>query len=744
MAKDPGKGMRLRMMFVMLFMIIVCMGVLIYRLTVLQITGGQEYQQRAVAQQMRSITIEANRGTIYDRNGKELAASATVWNVVLVPAYLEDDEVEPLAAGLAEILDIEKQEIIDRCANKQRYYELIKTKVEEETAQAVLALAEQLETKGVTLEEDTKRYYPYGDLAAQVLGFTGSENKGAYGIEAYYEDVLAGTPGRKVSAQNAMGTDLDFQYKELYEAKEGNSLVLTIDETIQHYLEKHLETAVVEHNVKNGAAGIIMDANTGEVLAMATAPDFDPNEPLVLGDPNKQAQLDEMEKGSDEYNAFLRQAQYDQWRNKVISDPYEPGSVFKIVTAATALEDGVAGLNDTFECTGSTTVSGTRISCWKTAGHGVQTFTQAIENSCNPAFIAIGARIGGADFYESFERYGLNEPTGIDLPGEADNAGLVQSYANLTKEGGVELASSSFGQTFKVSALQLCTAVCASVNGGTLYQPYVVKQILDPDGNVLSTTEPVAKRQVVSEETSETMRYLTEMVVKEGSGRNAQIPGYRIGGKTGTSEKLDLLLQTGRNENILSFAGIAPADDPQIVCLLMLDEPTLENAYGSTIAAPVVGAILSEVLPYLGIDPEYTDEEMANMDITVGNYVGMVPHDAQSALTQKTLKTRIIGNGGTVIAQVPTGGTDIPRGGTVVLYTEEIDQSDTVVVPSVIGFGGVEANRTIVNAGLNIKVKGVSTELPGAVAVRQSPAAGESVAPGTIITVDFLDLTTDG
>ena len=396
------------------------------------------------------------------------------------------------------------------------------------------------------------------------------------------------------------------------------------------------------------------------------------------------------------------------------------------------------------ESTGSTTVSGTRISCWKAGGHGVQNFTQAIENSCNPAFIAIGARIGGEAFYNSFECFGLAEPTGIDLPGEADNAGLVQSRANLTKEGGVELASSSFGQTFKVSALQLCNAVCAAVNGGTLYQPYIVKQVLDPEGNVVSTTQPTVKRQVVSEETSETMRYLTEMVVKEGSGRNAKIPGYRIGGKTGTSEKIDLYYQTGRDENILSFVGIAPADDPKIVCLVMLDEPTLTNAFGSTIAAPVVGAILSETLPYLGIDPEYTDEELANMDITVGNYVGMGPHDAQAALTQLTLKARIVGDGGMVIAQVPSGGTDIPRGGTVVLYTDQISQEDTVVVPDVIGYSGSEANRTIVNAGLNIKIKGVSIELPGAVAVRQTPAAGEVVSPSTIVTVDFLDMTTDG
>jgi len=744
MAKDPGKNMKLRMMLVVVFLTVLCMGLLVYRLSVLQITGGQVYQQRAIAQQLRSVTINANRGTIYDRNGKELARSATVWNVVLVPAYITDQQVPAIADGLSEILGVDRQTIVDRCGDHKRYYELIKTKVEEATAQKVLALADKLDTKGITLEEDTKRYYPYGDLAAQVLGFTGSDSKGAYGIEAYYDSVLAGTPGRKVSAQNAMGTDLAFRYQELYEPKDGNSLVLTLDETMQHYLEKHLETAVVEHNVKNGAAGIIMDCTTGEVLAMATAPDFDPNSPLELGDPVKQQELDQLEKGSTAYNDFLRQAQFDQWRNKVISDPYEPGSVFKIVTASTALEDGVAKLDDTFTCSGSVEVSGTRFGCWRAAGHGTENFVQAIENSCNPAFIAIGARIGGKAFYDSFENFGLSEPTGIDLPGEADNSGLVQSLSNLTKEGGVELASSSFGQTFKVSVLQLCTAVCAAVNGGTLYQPYIVKQVLDPDGNVVSTTQPVAKRQVISSETSATMRYLTEMVVKEGSGRNARIPGYRIGGKTGTSEKIDLRIQTGRNEYILSFVGIAPADNPKIVCLIMLDEPTVANAYGSTIAAPIVGSVLSEVLPYLGIDPEYTSEELANMDVKVSNYVGQGPHEAQSALTQLTLKARIVGSGGTVLSQMPPAGTTIPKGGTVVLYTDEESKQQTVAVPDVKGQTGSVANRTIVNAGLNIKIEGASAKLPGAVAVRQSPAAGTSVPPGTVITVDFLDVTTDG
>ncbi len=744
MAKKPGNYMKLRMMIVVIFMTVCCFGLLIYNLSKLQITEGEEYKQRAAAQQLRSITINANRGTIYDRNGKELARSATVWNVILVPAYITDEQLPAIAEGLSEILQMDYETLIERGSDKTRYYEIVGTKVEEEVANQVLALAEELDTKGITLEEDTKRYYPYGSLASQILGFTGSENKGAYGIESYYESVLAGIPGRKVSAQNAMGTDMDFHYQEMYEAEDGNSIVLTIDEVIQHYLEKHLETAVIEHGVNNGAAGIVMDVNTGEILAMATAPDFDPNAPFVLGDPQKQATLDSMVQDSEQYSEYLLQAQYDQWRNKAISDPYEPGSVFKIITAATALEQGVVSLNDTFMCTGSTNVSGTEFGCWKKEGHGHQTFAEAMQNSCNPAFIEIGRRIGGEVFHEAIENFGLSSVTGIDLPGEADNAGLMQSIDNLTKPGQVELSSTSFGQTFKVSTLQLATAISAAVNGGTLYEPYIVDQVLDSQGNALSTTQPTAVRQVISEETSATIRYLTETVVSDGSGVNAQIPGYRIGGKTGTSEKIDLFYATGVSENILSFVGIAPADDPQIVCLVMLDEPTLTNAFGSTIAAPIVGAILSETLPYLGIDPEYTGEEMAKMDIAVGNYVGLGPHEAQTKLYQATLKARIVGNGGEVIHQTPSAGSSIPQGGTVVLYTDDASREDRVTVPDVLGFSGAQANQSIVNAGLNIKIQGVDIELPGAVAVRQNPAAGESVQPGTIVTVDFLDMDVDG
>ncbi len=744
MAKKPGNTMRIRMLFMVIMMTVVCFGVLIWRLFQIQVVDAELYQQRALAQQMRTTTIRANRGKIYDRNGKELARSGTVWTVYLSPADITGEELPKIADGLSEILGVDRQLIMDRGANKKSYYQIIKQRIEKEEADRVLAFISEHKIKGVNLEEDTKRYYPYGDFAAQLLGFTGSENQGAYGLEAYYDSVLSGTPGRVVSVKNAKGTDLNFRYQEMYEAQDGNSLVLTIDEVIQHYLEKHLETAVIEHGIKNRAVGIVMDVTNGEILAMATVPDFAPNQPLVLGDPTAQSGLDRLEPDSEEYKAFLGQAQFDQWRNKAISDPYEPGSVYKVITISTGLETKAVNLNSNFFCPGYHIVSGVRIGCWRYApGHGSQNLTEAMQNSCNPAFMMIGARIGGENTYEFFERFGLSSPTGIDLPGEADNKNLIQTREKLTKPGGVELASTSFGQSFKITPIQLITAISAAVNGGTLYQPYVVKQVLDPDGNVVSTTQPTAKRQVISKETSALVAQLMEAVVKNGSGRNANIPGYRIGGKTGTSQKLDVEQQTGVKENILSFIGVAPTDDPKIAVLVLLDTPA-QSSYGSVIAAPVVGAVMSEVLPYIGIEPKYTQEELEKMDIEVPTLVNKLPHDAQSALTQLGLKARIVGKGGTVLRQIPSGHQMIPRGGTVILYTDDESMETRVVVPDVVGMSGQRANQTIVNAGLNLRINGVDIELAGATAVRQSPEPGIEVEQGTIITVDFIDKNQEG
>ena len=550
---QSSRRMKIKMNIVLALLVLVGFGVLIGRLYQLQLVDGEMYQAKALKQQLRPTAISAQRGAIYDRNMKTLAASATVWTVTLSPAELKDaDQLSKIADFLAPLLGVEREKIIERGQKTASYYEIIKQKVDDTTADAILRFCDENKINCVNLVEDSRRYYPYGSLASTVLGFTTSENKGAYGIESNYEKILAGTPGMVVSAKNAKSGNMPYSYDREYEPVDGNSIVLTIDEVIQHSLERHLETAVIEHNVNNRAVGIAMDVNTGAILGMATKPDFDPNEPNILCDPKAIAEIaafdeqiaaasgEEAERLKSERLDALGKAQFAQWRNKAISDPYEPGSVFKIITASMALDTEVCRpTGEYYTCPGFHIVAGRRKACWKAAGHGTIDFTQAVKFSCNPAFMMIGAKVGPRNFYDYFERFGLREPTRIDLPGEAD--GIFYDYDTLAKETGEELASSSFGQTFKVTPIQICTAVAAAVNGGRLMQPYVVSQVLDPEGNIVSTTEPVVKRQVISEQTSETMRGILEKVVgdPDGSGKNAYVPGYRVGGKTGTSEKLD-------------------------------------------------------------------------------------------------------------------------------------------------------------------------------------------------------------
>lgn len=737
----PDSSARKRLLVVGLFIVLLGFGMVIRNLYDIQITKGDFYQQRAISQQLRTTPITANRGAIYDRNGNTLAVSATVWTVLFSPHDIDDEEAIILADGMSEILGVDRQFIIERAQNKKNYYQVIKRKVEKDVADQVIDFANQHKIAGVSLQEDSKRYYPYGSLASSVLGFVNEENQGAYGIESYYNSTLSGTPGKVVAAKNAWGTDMPFSYQEMYEAQDGNSLVLTIDETVQHMLDKHLETAVVEHKVRNRAAGIIMSVKTGEILAMTTKPDFDPNEAYEIADPVAKAAVEVYQKDSEEYQNALNAARFLQWNNKCISEPYEPGSVFKIMTLSTGLETGAVLPSNHFYCPGFYVVNGVRKGCWKTAGHGDQDLAAAVRNSCNPAFMMVGQRIGAASFYDYFSNFGLTETTGVDLPGEA--IGAYHSKKALTNPNDYEnsLTSASFGQTFKVTPLQLITAVSAAVNGGTLYEPHIVKQILDSDGNIVQTIEPTAKRQVISAETSAIVCQMLETVVTEGSGKNAYIPGYRIGGKTGTSEKIDLYNQTGEDRKVLSFVGIAPMDDPEIACLVLLDEPTLVNEYGSTIAAPVVGAVLADVLPYLGLEKVYTQEELENLDVLVENQVGKVAHDAQSALRQENLGAKIIGGGGTVLSQIPAAGETVPKGSTIMLYTDGSAPSDTVTVPDVIGKSGIVVNRMILNAGLNIKITGVGIENENAVAAKQSILAGTEVPRGTLITIDFADTT---
>lgn len=738
MAKIPTHRMKSRMIIVLVGMILLGFGTVLYNLFKLQIVQAQTLQDYALEQQLKSTQIGAERGTIYDRNGKALAQSATVWTVCIAPDLVKtDDSKLAIIDGLSKILEADKEFIKSKVEQKGYLYVRVKKKVEKPQADEILQFIRDNNLGNmVFLEEDTRRYYPYGNFASTVLGFTNDDNAGAYGLESHYEKVLAGTPGRVVSLRNNYGVAMPLQYEQEYPAQDGNSLVLTIDETIQHYLEKNLEMAVSEHRVQNRITGIVMDVNTGEILAMATKPDFDPNNPYEILDEATKEMLEEMNTAerAEEYKEARRNAQFAQWRNKAISDPYEPGSVFKIITAASALEVGATNKNLTYYCPGYIDVDGERRHCWifnshSGAGqHGQQTLEEAIENSCNPAFVTIGLTMGSTHFANYFSNFGLTALTGIDLPGEAGSI----YHANLNRQ---ELASSAFGQSFKVTPLQLITACSAAVNGGELMQPYIVKQIIDSDGNVVSTTEPVVKRQVVSEEVSKEIALYLEQVVVDGSGSHAQVPGYRVGGKTGTSEKLDIKEQ----KHVLSFFGFAPVDNPQIACLVVIDEPDLVNAYGSTIAAPVVGSVLADVLPYMGIEPTFTTEELETVATKTPYIIDYDIHDAQATLRIAGLKFRVVGEGTKVIRQVPEAGEPVPKDATVVVYTEEIEENELIEVPDVVGMSGAEANRTIMNARLNIALAGDGFEGSVTVVTSQNPLPGEHVAEGTIITVQVAN-----
>jgi len=752
-------NMKKRMNIVLVVLIFIGFGILIGRLYNLQLVDEKNYRISAMRQQLRPTTISAQRGTIYDRNMKTLAASATVWTVTISPAEIKDDaELGKIADFLSGLLEVDREMIMERGAKKASYYEIIKQRVEKDVADKITAFSIDNKINGIHLVENSKRYYPYGSLASTVLGFTTNDNAGAYGLESHYEKVLAGTPGMVVSAKNAKSGDMPYAYERQYAPMDGNSIVLTIDEVIQHSLERHLETAVIEHNVQQRAAGIIMDVKTGAILAMSTKPDFDPNQPNVIIDPSAAAYIENIA-DDPEVAAMLSQitdeekraaaletarkdalgkAQYDQWRNKAISDPYEPGSVFKILTGSMALDLGVTQPNGQYyHCPGFHIVAGRRKACWKAAGHGSIDFTEAMKFSCNPAFMMIGAAIGPMEFDNYFERYGLKEATGIDLPGEAD--GIFYKYETLAKESGEELASSSFGQTFKVTPIQLCTAVAAAVNGGKLMQPYIVDRVIDPDGNIVSETEPVVKRQVVSAETSQKICTILEKVVgdPDGSGRNAYVPGFRVGGKTGTSEKLDAKENGEVTKRVSSFLGIAPANDPQICVLVLLDEAYLENVFGSVIVAPVVGAIMSDILPYMGIDTQYTEQEAQMYEVKVPYVTGAKIHDAIATLNQQGFRYKLSGKGTNVLRQLPGSGESCPKGSTVVLYTGEEDEQKNVIVPNVVGLSAAQANRTMLNAGLNIRLLGLGAAETGSTVESQYPAAGEELAEGTVVTVVF-------
>ena len=695
--------------------------VLILRLANWQFVRGSEMQTSAIEQQTMDSVVTSKRGIIYDRNGKVLAQSVSVQTVTASPAEVKKSKkAAKTAKKLAELLNMDADEI-EKKITKNSMYEIVARKIDNSTAEKIRKAG----LKGIHLIEDSKRTYPYGSLASHVVGFVGTDNQGLAGTEMVYDKYLKGMPGRMISAKSASGTEMPYKYEKYINPENGSNLVLTIDEVIQHFVEEELKQAVADYDVENGAACIIMNAKTGEILAMATQPDFDLNQPFELTE-DMQKQLEGLsgDERKTEYNKLLNKL----WRNKAVVDGYEPGSTFKPFTGAMALEENLVGQNEHFLCTGAVHVGGHTIHCWKTAGHGSLTFREGFENSCNPVFMALGARVGAKNFYKYFKKFGFTETTGFDLPGEASG-----TFHSMDRFNDAEIATSSFGQSFIVTPLQLITAYTAITNGGTMVRPHLAKELVDDEGNVIKSFDTQVIRQAISKETADTIRDILEGVVSNGTAKNAYIKGFRLGGKTGTSEKTP----RGSGKYIASFVGFAPANDPEIIGLVMLDEPMGGSYMGGQIAAPTFKKIFDEVLRYMGVEPQYTEEEAQTLDKTVPNVVGLEKSAIPKAFAESGLKYNIIGSGKSVVSQVPKGGATLPEGSTVALYTEEDSQTE-VTVPNVCSYTATDANILLTNAGLNMKVSGATDTGQGAAVVgSQSPEAGSRVKRGSVVTVEF-------
>lgn len=718
----------------MLIVLCVCMIGFIYVLSYVvkwQIFKGGELSRAAIEQQTRDKTINSKRGSILDRNGNVLAASISVETVTASPVDVKKNKnisVEEISQGLATILDMEYESVYKKL-NQNTSYVIVKKKIEKALADKVRKYLDDNDVSGFTLVSDTKRYYPYDNLASHVIGFTGTDNQGLAGIELEYDSYLKGAAGRLITASDASGSEMPFDYERLIDPEDGLNVVLTIDENIQRIAEKYMEQAVEENQLANGACCIVMEVKTGEILAMTTKPDFNLNDPFVITNEEKLKEINEYPEG-EERNVKYSEALNQLWRNKAVVDAYEPGSTFKIFTSAMAIEENVISNNDIFHCGGSVNVANYNIRCWKSGGHGAQNFAKAVQNSCNPAFIEIGARVGASKFYNYMHGLGFREKTGIDLPGE--DIGLMHERSGFNE---VELATYSFGQGFTVTPIQMITAVNAVANDGMMVKPHMVKRFVDIEGNVVKEFGIEEVRQIISESTSKQLREVLESVVSEGSGSGAYIKGYRVGGKTGTSEKTP----RGNQKYIASFIGMAPSDEPEIICLVLLDEPTTGVYFGGIIATPVARNILEESLLYLGVEPSYTAEELATMEATVPNIFGMTVEQAKQALGNANLKYSIEGNGGTVLNQLPKAGVKVNQQSTVMVYTEENMTNTTTTVPDLLNKTVNQVAVQVSSAKMNLDVQGAgsTTSNEAVLSYKQSIEPGTVVEIGTTITVEF-------
>ena len=747
-SEAPNQTMLRRALFMLIACGIVAFTVLGGRLFALQVVDHEMYEELAVEQQMRETRVNASRGTIYDTNMKILAMSATVETIFISPVeiVMYDEDASLIASGLSRILGVSYESVLEKAGNTKSWYQTIAKKVEQNVADQVREFKNEYKLKGVKIETDTKRYYPYSSLASHVIGFVGADNDGLGGIEAKYDAELQGIAGRIVRAKNSAGTDMLFtKFEDYYDATDGNDLVLTLDSTIQYYVEKQLEQAIADYQIKNGAAAIAMDVNTGKILAMASLGNFDLNNYQEISDEAK-AYIEEHTTNEDAENTLLREAQNLQWRNKALSDTYEPGSVFKIITLAMALEEGLTGKGDHFYCGGNISVQGRTdpVNCWNLTGHGTQTLQQSVQHSCNCAFVDIGLRVGAERFYDYAKAFGFFGVTGLDLGGESGSIWWDEDV--FFEKGSLsQLAAASFGQTFNITPLQLISAVSACANGGYLMRPYLVDSVIDADGNTVSKNEPKMVRQVISEETSDIICEMLESVVGdsvEGTGRNAYVAGYRIAGKTGTSTKTTKEVATGEKEYIVSFLGFAPADNPKIVILVMLDTPTTKTVYvsGGQMGAPTVGKMMADILPYLGVEPQYSDNETKNMDRSVPKLIGMTTDEAISALSEVGLSARVIGGGQLVTAQLPNANAVIANGSQVIIYLGAEPSGETEIMPNVVGYSYSVARQHLEYYGIYMRsAGGVVAASDKLVVSMQSIPAGAEIEHGTVIEVTLVD-----
>ena len=721
----------LKRILIMAVVIIFLMTTTVARVFYLTIVRGEELSEKAETQQLKDTEITAMRGTIYDSNGNVLAQSASVWNVFIDPLNIKDKQRDLIVDEFANLFGYdadEKKEFYERTTH-QNHYELVEKKVENNIKEKLSKFVSENKLGGcIGTEQTTKRYYPYGTLASSVIGFTGSDDQGLSGIESYYDEQLTGTNGRIITAKDAKSNNIANDYETSIAATDGDSIVLTINQTIQYYLEKGLRETMNEYQAK-GAYGVVMNCNTGAVLAMSSLPDYDCNEPYKLTYSKDKKAIKKLSDKTAKQEAESAAVQ-NQWRNFTVSDTYVPGSVFKTFVASAALEENVVNLNTTYNCTGSIQVDKYKMKCHYHPGHGTQTLTQGLENSCNPFFITIGQKLGVHNYFKYFDAFGFTQKTNIDLPGEAS-----PQYYKEDQYGIVELSSASFGQTNSLTPIQVCTGLCAIANGGKLLQPYLVSSIVDANGKTVKKTETKEIRQVISADTSEKVRKMMKSVVDNGTGKNGYVAGYSVGGKTGTSTKLGESKEGEGDKYIVSFGAIAPSDDPEIAMLIIVDEPN-QDLGGGALCAPIAAQVTQEAMNVLGIEPKYNDSEMKDLSKQTPNVVGKSLDEAKKTLEENNLNYVVVGDDSTVTRQCPSGADTVPNGGTVYLYTDDAEKQ-TVIVPDFTGLTVNEAKDLASSSNLNIQIAGNSMSSGTVVAYRQSEEKQAKVEKGTVVTVTF-------